>query len=288
VRRLPPLNGVRVFEAAARGGGFARAGAELGLSPAAISRTVALLEARLGVALFRRRPNGLALTRAGQEFLAGLTPLLDALADLTDRVAPEASRRALVVGVGPTFASRWLIPRLAAFRQAHPTVEVRIETGGAAAPFADGWTCGVALGDGRFPDLLADPLFDADMTPVCAPARARALPTPAALVASDLLRVAHAPEDWPRWLAAAGTADITAAGPSFQFYGQAIQAAADGLGVAMGIRPYVDDDLAQGRLVAPFALGVPKGKGWYLVHRQARDADPAFRAFRRWLLAAAG
>ncbi len=100
----------------------------------------------------------------------------------------------------------------------------------------------------------------------------------------SLLRVAHAAEDWPLWLKAAGVARITARGPEFQFYGQALQAAVDGLGVAMGIRPYIDDDLAAGRLVAPFALSVPKGMRWYLVYRGFRTEQRDFVAFRRWII----
>lgn len=293
-RRLPFLNGIRAFEAAARRGGFAAAGEELHLSPAAVSRLVRLLEDRIGGALFERRANRLALTEAGRSYRDGLTPILDDLARLTERVAEQAAgRRVLTLGVGPTFAIRWLIPRLADLARQAPELEVRITTGGAAAPFSDGWTCGIALGDGSaWPGLEAVPLFAADLLPVCTPAIAarlrRAGGGPAALARESLLRVAHAPEDWPRWLAAAGVAGVAAAtGPVFAYYGQALQAAADGLGVAMGIRPYVDDDLAAGRLVAPFGPAVPKGLGWSLIHRAARAEEPGFRAFRDWILAQA-
>lgn len=288
-RRLPFLNGIRAFEAAARTGGFAAAGAELHLSPAAVSRLVKLLEARIGGALFERRPNRLALTDAGRAYRDGLTPILDDLARLTERVAAQAAgRRVLTIGVGPTFAIRWLIPRLADLRRQAPGLEVRITTGGAAAPFSEGWTCGIALGDGDWPGLAALPLFEADLLPVAAPALAPRLRRPADLGREALLRVAHAPEDWPRWLAAAGVAGVAAEGPVFDYYGHALQAAADGLGVAMGIRPYVDDDLAAGRLVAPFAMAVPKGRRWYLVHGPHRVEEPGFRLFRDWILARAG
>ena len=98
-----------------------------------------------------------------------------------------------------------------------------------------------------------------------------------------MLRVAHARTDWPRWLKAAGASEITARGPMFEFYGQAIQAASDGVGVALGIRPYIDDDLAAGRLVAPFKRSVPKGNDWYLIYRESRAAEPAFCTFRQWI-----
>lgn len=282
--RPPFLNGIRAFESAARLGSFVAAGAEQHVSPAAISRLVKLLEDRMGVALFERAANRLVLTEAGRAYRDGLTPILDSLARLTDSVAERAGRKAITVGVGPTFAVRWLIPRLAELRRSAPDVEVRITTGGAAAPFSDNWTCGIRLGDGDWPGLVAHPLFAADLTPVCAPALATKLRKPKHLRDSTLLRVAHAPDDWPRWLAAAGAKGVRADGPIFDFYGQAQQAALDGVGVAMGIRPYVDDDLAAGRLVAPFETAIPKGRGWFLVHRQARALEPGFRAFRDWIL----
>ena len=286
-RRLPPLNGVRAFEAAARTGGFAAAAAELNVTPAAVSRLVRLLEQRLGIALFDRHANRLTPTPAGEAFRAGLTPLLDRLARLTAEITATGAAQILTVGAGPSFAVRWLIPRLAAFTRRHPGIEVRIATGGAAAPFAEGWSCGIRLGAGDWPGLTAEPLIAADLLPVCTPAMAARLRGPADLLPGTLLRVAHAPEDWPRWAAAAGHPALRAAGPVFDFYGQAQQAAADGVGVAMGIRPYVDDDLAAGRLVAPFAVSVPKGGGWHLVYRPGRATEPAFAAFRAWILAAA-
>ncbi|HWF98106.1 MAG TPA: LysR substrate-binding domain-containing protein [Steroidobacteraceae bacterium] len=287
VRRLLFLNGIKAFEAAARSGSFAAAGLELNVSAAAISRMVHLLEQRLGVALFERKANRLALTAAGRAYQSGLTPIFDALASLTAQVTAPASRRVLTIGVGPTFAMRWLIPRLADFRKEEPAIEVRITTGGVAAPFGDDWSCGVTLGDGAWPGLVAEPLFAADLMPVCAPRLAAPLKRPGDLRGPSLIRVAHSPDDWPSWLKAAGTTRITARGPEFQYYGQALQAAADGLGVAMGIRPYIDDDLAAGRLVAPFALSVPKGMRWYLLYRGFQAEQRDFAAFRRWIMRAA-
>ena len=287
MRRLLFLNGIRAFEAAARSGSFAGAGAELNVSAAAVSRMVHLLEQRLGVALFERRSNRLAMTSAGRAYQSGLTPIFDALASLTGQVTAPASVRVLTIGVGPTFAMRWLIPRLADFQREQPDIDVRITTGGAAAPFGDDWSCGIKLGDGAWPDLVAEPLFAADLLPVCAPRLAAQLKRPGDLRGPSLLRVAHAADDWPLWLKASGVARVSARGPEFQFYGQAQQAAADGLGVAMGIRPYVDDDLAAGRLVAPFALSVPKGMRWYLVYRDFRTEQRDFAAFRRWIVRAA-
>lgn len=287
MRHLPFLNGLRAFEAAARSGSFAAAAEERSVTPAAVSRMVRLLEERLGLALFQRKANKLALTPAGRAYQGGLTQIFDALANLTNQVTALANPYVLTVGVGPTFAIRWLIPRLASFRKLEPDIDVRITTGGAAAPFADDWTCGIKLGHGDWSYLVSERLFAADLVPVCSPALAAGLNEPSDLQSATLLQVAHAPEDWPRWLNAAGIQRAASAGPQFEFYGQALQAAADGLGVAMGIRPYIDDDIAAGRLVAPFALSVPKGESWYLVYKRSRVDEPGFAAFRAWIVAAA-
>src|SRR3979411_2971438 len=194
MRRLLFLNGMRASEAAARSGSCAGAGSELNLAAAAVSRMVHLLEQRLGVALFERKANRLATTPAGRAYQRGLTPIFHALASLTPHVTPPpspagltaifdalasltaqvtapSSLRVLTIGVGPTFAMRWLIPRLADFRKQEPEIDVRITTGGAAAPFGDDWSCGVKLGDGEGPGLAAEPLFAADLLPGGAPAR---------------------------------------------------------------------------------------------------------------------
>jgi LysR family glycine cleavage system transcriptional activator len=288
MRKLPFLNGVRAFEAAARTGSFAKAADELHVTPAAISRLVHLLEERIGTELFERKANRLAPTNAGRAYQAGLTPLFDALANLTAQVAAIGGARALTVGVGPTFAVRWLIPRLAEFQKVAPEVEVRFATGGVAAPFSDDWTCGITLGDGHWPGLVSERLFAADLTPVCAPSLARRLKQPDDLRTATLLRVRHAREDWPRWIKAAGLSKLAAKGPEFEYYGQALQAALDGVGIAMGISPYIEDDLKAGRLVAPFGMSVPKGMHWYLVYRDTRSREPGFASFRKWIVGTAG
>jgi LysR family glycine cleavage system transcriptional activator len=188
MRRLLFLNGIKAFEAAARTGSFAAAGSELHVSPAAVSRMVHLLEERLGIALFERKANRLVMTPAGRAYQNGLTPIFDALASLTAQVTAPSNVRVLTVGVGPTFAMRWLIPRLADFRKEEPDIDVRITTGGAAAPFGDDWSCGIKLGDGQWPGLVAEPLFAADLLPVCAPRLATSLKRPGDLRGPSLLR----------------------------------------------------------------------------------------------------
>ena len=283
MRQLPPLNGIRAFEAAARLGSLMAAGQELNVSATAISRLVRLLEQRLGVELFLRSANRLELTAAGRLYQQGLTPLLDSLSRLTQEVRGSGGPPVLTVGIGPTFAMRWMIPRLGHFQARAPEVEVRFATGGAAAPFRRDWTCGIKLGDGAPEDLMSDVLFAARLTPVCAPAFAVQLGDALALSRIPLLRVAHAPQDWPDWLGAARQGQVVPRGPVFENYGQALQAASDGVGLAMGITPYIDDDLQAGRLVAPFDLSIPKGASWHLIFAPERLREAPFNAFRDWL-----
>jgi LysR family glycine cleavage system transcriptional activator/LysR family transcriptional regulator of beta-lactamase len=286
VRRLPSLNGLRAFETAARLGSFAKAGHELNVTQAAVSRMVRLLEERLGFRLFERHANALDLTWQGRMLQPGLTAAFDAIARVAEQVTTLAAAPVLTVGVGPSFAMRWLIPRLADFQTRHPDIEVRIATGGAMNPIRDDWTCGIRLGDGQWPGYEAELLFSADLFPVCAPALATKLRRASDLRRHTLLHVAHAMQDWPIWLRAAGVKlRSDNRGPRFDTYAMALQAAVDGVGVAMGLAPYVADDLAAGRLIAPFALHVPKGNAWYLTWPPSRRDDASFGAFRAWLLA---
>lgn len=283
-RKIPFLNGARAFEAAARLGSIKDAAGELNVTPAAVSRMVKLLEERLGVKLFQRTANRLVLTSAGKAYQPGLTQIFDALSNLTEQVTSLSKRQVLTVGVGPSFATKWLIPRLGDFQKAAPEVDVHIATGGVAAPFSEDWTCGITLGDGSWPNLTTEAIVAADLTPVCSPAFGKKLKSAAGLKKATLLRVSHSPDDWELWLKAAGITGATANGPEFDFYGQAQQAAVDELGIAMGIRPYIDDDLAAGRLVAPFDVSVPKGVQWHLLYKPHRAEEPAFQAFRDWLV----
>jgi LysR family transcriptional regulator, regulator of gene expression of beta-lactamase len=285
MRKLPSLNGLRAFEASARLGSFAAAGQELAVTQAAVSRMVRLLEQRLGYALFERHANRLTLTWQGRALLPGLTSAFDAVATLAAQIGSMSNARVLTVGVGTSFAMRWLIPRLGGFQERHPDIEVRIATGGAQNPIRDDWTCGIVLGDGNWPGFECHALFSADLFPVCAPVIAKRLTVPADLRNETLLQVAYQVDDWPSWLRAAGLKlRPEKRGPRFDNYALALQAAVDGLGVAIGLRPYVEDDLTAGRLVAPFTIAVPKDRAWYLIASPARRDDPSFAAFRDWLL----
>lgn len=287
---LPPLNGLRAFEAAARGGSYVAAAAELHVSPSAISRLVKLLEARLGTALFVRRANGLTLTDAGAAYLSELTAAFQRIAAATARLS-ERGRQTLVVGAGPTLAMRWLIPRLPGFHAAHGDIDVQLSTQIAGAdPMRPGWQAAIRLGDGRWPGLASHFLFTADLFPVCAPGLAALLATPADLMHATLLDAASARGDWTLWLRAAGLGGQVnlARAQMFDYPAFALQAALDGLGVAMARAPFVADDLKAGRLVRLFDLSVPQERGWWLIHRPEAEGDPALIAFRHWVLGAAG
>src|SRR5262245_4554747 len=162
---LPPLNGLRAFEAAARTGSYVAAAAELGVSASAVSRLVKLLEARLGVVLFERLANGLQLTERGAVYRGELTAAFERIASATARAKGLGS--ALLIGAGPTLAMRWLIPRLAAFQAKNPEIDVRLSTAIADAdPLRPDWTAAIRIGDGAWPALTSRFLFTADLFPV--------------------------------------------------------------------------------------------------------------------------
>lgn len=284
---LPPLNAIRAFAEAARHGSYATAARALHVSPSAISRFVKLLEAHLGVTLFQRKPAGLVLTKAGKDYAAEISAALARIEE-AGRALKAPAAEALVIGAGPTLAMRWLIPRLPAFQSAHPDIEVRISTAiEGAAPMRDDWHAAIRLGDGHWPGLVSHLLFTAELFPVARPDIAAQLKSPAALAKAKLLSSTNAPDDWPRWLEAAGLDPALARkARAFDYPAFALQAALDGLGVAMARAPFVADDLNAGRLVAPFGLSVPREGGWYLIHRTSAAMPPGFARFRDWLLTA--
>jgi len=284
-RRLPSLNGLRAFEAAGRHGSFTTAAQELNVTQTAVSRMVRLLEQRLGFALFRRHANALELTAQGQAFLSGLTDSFDSIARLTDQVAAMRAGPVLTVGVGPTLAVNWLIPRLISFYRGHPDVEVRMATGGATRPVRDDWTCTVRRDTDAWPGYIAEPLFPSALVPVCTPAIASGLRHPSDLRSAALIFVTHMPNEWPCWFEAAGLRlPVRPAGEVlFDGNAMAMQAVLDGVGIAVAQLAYVGDALATGRLVAPFPIVARKRESWFLEYRPIRRDDPALLAFRDWL-----
>jgi LysR family glycine cleavage system transcriptional activator/LysR family transcriptional regulator of beta-lactamase len=284
-RHLPSLNGLRAFEAAGRHLSFTTAAKELNVTQAAVSRMVRLLEERLGFALFRRYANAVELTIQGQAFLSGLTDSFDAIARLTDQVAAMRAGPVLTVGVGPTLAVNWLIPRLTSFYERHPEIEVRMATGGAMRPVRDDWTCTIRRDSAAWPGYVAEQLFLSTLVPVCTPKLAASLRQPSDLQRTTLIFVPHLSNDWPSWFEAAGLrSPIRPAGEVFfDNNAMAMQAVLDGAGVGIAQLLYVTDALKAGRLVAPFPIVATKQESWYLEYRPSRETDAALLAFRDWL-----
>ncbi len=293
-RRLPPLNALRAFEAAARHHSFTRAADELHVTQAAISHQVRQLEEWLGLKLFERQGHALTRTAAGKAYAPELSRLLDALASATERVTGNDNSLVgpLRITALPSFAGRWLVPRLAGFRALHPGIDLHITSELAVHDFARGdFDLAIRLGLGRWPGLQADLISRERLSPVCSPALLAQAPlaTVADLQAHTLLH--DQPGDlWPRWLALAGAsrneADaIARAGPGFSDSALVLQAAAEGQGVALGRMFLASADITAGRLVKPFSLDLPNDYSYWLAYPQAAAGQPRLAAFRDWVLA---
>ena len=298
-RRLPPLNALRAFEAAARHLSFRKAAEELNVTPAAVSHQIKGLEDYFGVPLFRRMTRALLLTDAGQAALPLLREGFDNLAEAAGRIAAHDSADVLTVSVGPSFAAKWLVPRLDQFRTAHPQIDVRIDANDDLVDFRqDGVDVAVRYGAGDYPGLRTHCLFGEVALPVCSPVlltTPHPLRTPEDLRHHTLLHVDWKMDDetapnWRMWLLAAGIEDIDPTrGPRFNFESMALQAAVEGLGVALASDVLVSDDVARGRLVKPFELTLPGPTRfcYYVVSPEASADQPKVSAFREWILAEA-
>ncbi len=287
-RRLPPLKALRVFEAAARHLSFTRAAEELHVTQAAVSHQVKALEDYLGMPLFRRRNRALRLTAPGQDYLPAVRRAFEVLRDATERLLQSRGRETLTVSVLPSFAARWLVPRLGRFVHANPDIDLRVAPSEQLADFErDGVDVGIRYGLGRYPGLRADRLLSEDIFPVCSPALQRGdkpLQRPADLCHHVLL---HDDDhgDWRTWLLAAGVDTVDPGrGPVFTDSSMLIQAAIAGQGIALARGVLVRDELAAGRLVQPFTLSLPTDYAYYIVCPAAAAERPALARFRQWLL----
>lgn len=288
---MPSLSALQAFEAAGRRLSFKEAAAELYRTPGAITRQVQALEESLGAPLFLRGHRSVTLTPAGAGYLADIAPALAAIRAAGERAAALAASPTVSVVAYPTFAVRWLIPRWSRFLDAHPDIDLRIATSLNPEDFARGDSdFAIRVVDAR----AIDPgrswkLFDVDLFPVAAPDVAARLTRPADLAGETLLHAAPRPEDWPRWLAAAGESALTPARElRFDSLNLAIQAAMEGLGLVIGFPAVVEDDLAAGRLVRPFQEARRSSRAFYLAAMPDRPETPAMAAVRRWLLDEAG
>jgi LysR family transcriptional regulator, glycine cleavage system transcriptional activator len=294
-RRLPPLNSLRAFEAAARHLSFTRAAEELHVTPAAISHHIKALEDHLGVKLFRRLNRVVLLTDAGQACVAGLSDAFDRMAVALERLRAQDCSGPLTVSTSPALAARWLVPRLEGFQALYPEIEVRVSAVMRLVDFArEDVDVAIRYGPGRYPGLFAELLLTNEVVPVCAPMLlegARPLKTPQDLRHHTLLHDDTATSDgaypnWAMWLRAAGVEGVDALrGPRFDYPGLVLDAAAAGHGVALGLSTIVAADLAAGRLIKPFAVDVPTPFAYYIVCPPVTAERPKVEAFRRWLRA---
>jgi LysR family glycine cleavage system transcriptional activator len=290
--RLPSLNGLRAFEAAARHLSFTAAANELNVTQTAISHQIRRLEEELGVRLFVRQNRSLTLTAEAKEYLPGIRAAFNDLRLATDRLLRKDGDRVLTVSTLASFAAKWLLPRLSTFQQAHPDIDVRITSSTSLVDFRrDDVDAAIRYGRGHWSGLRADWLTADELFPVCSPALLKGdkpLQSPQDLVHHTLLHSSGGyDDDWRLWLTAAGQpSDISKQpGLSFDLILMTVQAAIDGLGVAMGRTSYVEGDIAKGRLVVPFKIALPADAGFYLVSPQARAESAKLSAFRQWLLA---
>jgi LysR family glycine cleavage system transcriptional activator len=290
MRRLPPLGALRAFEAAAKHLSFTRAAAELCVTQAAISHQIRQLEDWLGIRLFERRGHALKLTAKGEAYLPELAGALDRIAAATLRLM-EPDGQPLRITVLPSFASRWLVPRLEAFRASHPDIDVRIDSSADVWAFAtERFDLGIRSGLGNWSGLKADLIARETLSPVCSP---RLVDGPPAIrVPADLrhLRLLHDTprQGWRRWCEEAGVDGLDVdAGASFNDASLALQAAVDGQGVALGRLVLAADDLRSGRLVRPFDVVLPNDYSYWLVYPAAALDRPNVVAFRTWLLSQA-
>lgn len=281
-RSLLPLNALRAFEAAARHLNFTRAGLELRVSQGAVSHQVALLEQQLGVRLFRRLPRGLALTDEGQALVPVLGEAFGRIGATLDRYADGRLREVLTLGVVGTFATGWLLERLGDFAAAHPHIDLRLMTNNNRVDLAgEGLDLAIKFGDGAWHGVHAEPVMDAPLSPLCAPALAARLATPDDLRREMLYRSYRA-DEWPRWFDAAGGTCPSLRGPVFDTSIAMVAAAMAGEGVALAPMAMFARDLAAERLARPFAAEIATG-GYWLIRLMSRAESGAMRAFRHWL-----
>ncbi|WP_423199672.1 MULTISPECIES: transcriptional regulator GcvA [unclassified Cupriavidus] len=287
-RALPPLNALRAFEAAGRLGSFKDAAAALHVTHGAVSQQVRLLEAWLGAALFERHHRRVTLTPAARAYLQEIGPLFEQLAQATARYGvPAPVSRTLSVNAPATFTLRWLVPRLANFRAAHPDIEVTVDTSNEPLDsLKDDYDVIIRGGPDTFYGFTMRPFLSEERLPVCSPALLQRLPlrAPGDLRQHTLLHTSSLPRLWPDWLASAQVPELRpAATLTFDHFYLTLQAAIDGIGIAMGPTALVADDLAGGRLVTPFAAPRLPSRSYCSYVADGGASHELVALFRAWL-----
>lgn len=286
IHRLPPLNALRAFEAAARHLNFRLAADEIGVTQGAVAQQVRHLEEVLALPLFERLPRGLALTADGLSYFSSVQRALHIIASATEALAHRTS--SLTISTTPSLASKWLIPRLAKFTGEYPIIEVRVLADEHLSTFkGDGVDIAIRYGKPPFgKGLVADPLFAVDIYAVCSPSleASRPIKTPSDLGSHVLLHDAH--DLWPEFLEALneGVQVDPRKGPRFSQTSLAIDAAIAGQGIALTSEQFVERDLAAGRLRRLFDFALPLSLGYYVVYLGERRHSDAIQAMRDWLI----
>jgi LysR family glycine cleavage system transcriptional activator len=292
-RSLPPLTSLRAFEAAARSLSFTKAARELHVTPAAISHQIRGLEQFLGVTLFQRTSRRLELTRDGQLAAEHFREAFERIARGVQALRQQGREGELVIGVTPSFATRWLLPRLPSLSAQLPEVRVRLVTGTAPVDFdRDDIDLAVRFGRGGFDSVQTYELFNEMVAPVASPAfvRKHQLRRPSdlgrvRLLHDESMRRVGRPPTWTEWLRAAGAPSVEIECTlCLDDSHLALQAACEGQGVALGRLAYAVNDLAQGRLVLPFSRVIELDLHYHLVVPEARAQEPLIAQFRDWLL----
>jgi LysR family transcriptional regulator, glycine cleavage system transcriptional activator len=290
LRRLPPLNALKAFEAAARSESFTRAAEELCVTQGAVSHQVKALEATLGIKLFNRERQRLIITEAGREYLVVVRDALDRIAVGTDRLVQRQTSGVLTVSTSPDFAAKWLVHRLGRFAEIHPDIDLRLSATMHHVDFArEDVDLAVRHGDGRWPGLEVVRLCSERLFPVCSPklleGRNRIQQ------ASDLLRFPLLRLDdwstWKRWFDAAGVNDPVAHGPILNRASMLIDAAIAGHGIALARTALAAWDIINGRLVKPIDISLRLSNTYWIVCPKATARLPKIEIFRKWLLAEA-
>jgi len=291
LRRLPPLNALKAFEAAARHESFTSAAEELCVTQGAVSHQVKALETELGLKLFNRERQRLVITEGGREYLAVLRDAFDRIAVGTERLVQRQSAGVLTVSTSPDFAAKWLVHRLDRFAEVHPSIDLRVSATMHHVDFArEEIDLAVRHGDGHWPGLDVARLSSEELFAVCSPkllTGRKRLRKPADLLNFPLLHLDDR-RDWAKWLEAAGIKDTEIShGPVLNRASMVIDAAVDGQGVALARTTLAAWDLMNRRLVRPFPLGLRLSKTYWIVCPKATSALPKIVSCREWLLAEA-
>ncbi|SJN13574.1 Transcriptional regulator, LysR family [Halomonas citrativorans] len=284
MRPYLPLKALRAFEASARHLSFTRAAAELCVTQAAVSHQVKLLESQLKVALFTRLPRGLMLTQEGEMLLPVLKASFDQITHTLDQLGEQNYREVLNVGAVGTFAVGWLLPRLADFQERYPFIDLRLSTHNNRTDMAaEGFDFAIRFGTGAWHGIAAQPLLPASLSVRCTPDIATRLKTPADVVGETWLR-SYRTDEWTQWLLAAGLSSSVSVPRSIVFDSSIamIEAAQQGVGIALAPPSMFSRPLTSGALVQPFSTAVSLG-GYWLTRLQSRPETQAMACFREWL-----